>query len=272
VIVSEYRKDKRFSQSDVKKYLNLSPEHFFEQYRNKSAPTESMIFGAALHHKILESQSWSEFYCLDLWSKRRAGKDYTAHKKELAEDAEDRTIIKVGTEGANDKSFSTMSDIHSWILKYYPKLLSHAKNKNEHSLYGEINGVQVKGQMDIYREGIGILDLKFTEFNIDTDHKLNKLVIDGRFDIQAYMYIELVNQNYGLTVPFHFKVISWKDKPICMRTVEISWAKTPEILENAKMQVENALFEMEQYRNVEEFPLNKEIYIPRIPDYIYGEK
>jgi len=269
MIVSQYRADKRFSQSDVKNYLKLTPERFVYQYKNKKPPSDSMIFGAALHNFILERETFDEFYFVDTWKDRRAGKPYKDHQKMLEEEAGEKTILKLN----GDKSYNTMLAILDWIQgSSLAKTVNNPQNVPEHSLYGEINGVQVKGQLDIYRPGVGIIDLKFTEYPIDTTFQLNKIAVDGRFDIQAFCYIELVRQNYNVTVPFHFKIISWKEKPILTRTVEISWAKTPELLENARLQVETALFEMQQYRDVTEWEPNREIHLPTFPNYLYEEK
>jgi len=271
-IVSPYRADKRFSQSDVKNYLQLTPERFFYQYRNKKPATESMIFGAALHNFILEPDTFEESYFVDTWEDRRAGNAYKDHAKLMKEQAEGKDIIKLGKTDFKDKGYNTMLKLRDWMQgQPIGKTINHPQNVPEHSLYGEINGVQVKGQLDIWRQGVGIIDLKFTEFAIDRDHMLRKVAIDGRFDIQAYMYIELVKQNYGITVPFHFKVISWKEKPIVVRTIEISHAKTPELLENARVQVDNALFEMEAQRDKTEWEPDRSIYVPDFPQYLYGE-
>ena len=268
VIISKYRKDPRFSQSDVKKWIDLTPERFFYQKKNKKNPTEAMVFGAALHNFILEPETFEEFYFIDTWEDRRAGKAYKDHQKIVCEEAGERTVIKK----AGDKSYYRMIEILEWIKgSSLCKTLNNQDNLFEHSLFGEINGVQVKGQLDVYRKGVGIIDLKFTEKAIDKDYQLNKICVDGRYDIQAYMYIELVKQNYNINVPFHFKVISWKEKPILMRTVEISWAKTPELLQNAKDYVDNALFEMDQYKDVTEWEQDNSIYVPSFPDYLYGE-
>lgn len=273
MIISEYRADKRYSQSDVKQFLKLTPERFIYQYRNKKPPTESMIFGAALHNYILEPESFEEFYFIDPWRDRRAGKVYQDHAKLMAEEAGDRTILKLGGSDCTDKGFNSILSISDWIQGgSLAKTVNHPQNVPEHSLYGNINGVDVKGQLDIWREGVGIIDLKFTEYPIDTDHMLNKISVDGRFDLQAFFYIELVKQNYGITVPMIFRVISWKEKPILTRAVEISYAKTPELLENARMQVETSLFEMKQYRDVTEWEPDRNIYIPTFPQYLYGDK
>ena len=271
MIISEYRADKRFSQSDVKKFLELTPERFFYQYRNKKQPTEAMVFGAALHNYLLDPETFNDFYIVDTWDKRRAGKEFKAHQETMEEIAGARTILKLGGHEGTDKGFNTIQYLANFFKsKPIWRTITNEKNKNEHSLYGEINGVPVKGQLDIYREGVGIIDLKFTEKEIDKRHQLNRVVVDGRFDIQAFFYIELVKQNYGVTVPFHFKIISWKERPILFKTVEISYAKTPDILENAKMQVENSLFEMEQLRDKQIWEEDRNIVLPTFPDYLYS--
>ena len=227
----EYRSHKAVSQSNIKDWLKMTPATYKRSLETPREASEAMKFGCALHMGILEPQEFAKHYAISDWytfwedyegddkpkTSRRAGKVYEAWKAEFEAKAEGKEILA-------DKGVHSLEKIEEVkrFISMNTKVLHNPSNRYEVALFGDIDGSEVKGKIDILRldeEKGAIIDLKFTDQEISTDKDIERLFWNGRWDIQAAMYIELVRQNYDMTLPFIFVVVNKKSKDIEIRKV-----------------------------------------------------
>lgn len=94
-----------------------------------------------------------------------------------------------------------------------PVFMSYLDGAKQIVLTGELFGQKWKGMIDVLHDDM-IVDLKYMR-NIEPVYKDSQRVtfIQGYgYDIQAYVYKELVKQNFDKNLPFYFAVIT-KEEP-----------------------------------------------------------
>lgn len=94
-----------------------------------------------------------------------------------------------------------------------PVFMNYLDGAKQIVLTGELYGQKWKGMIDVLHDDM-IVDLKYMR-NIEPMYKDGQKVTFIRgygYDIQAYVYKELVKQNFGKNLPFYFAVIT-KEEP-----------------------------------------------------------
>ena len=298
-MITNYRAHPALSQSDVKNWMTMSPKEWKARSENKKV-TDSMIFGQAVHNYLLEPKLFHDRFVVEDWpqyfeksederirmelekgtdpsstkckrkSPIRRGKVFEAWKAEFQSKIKDKEIIPMTTGGSIDLGYQKVLKVSKYLKENFDSLFSE-QNQFELSLFGQREGVDVKGQLDIYRPEMGIIDLKFTGKDIVTEKDLNKLFFDGRWDIQAKMYIDLVKQNYGCEVPFLFLVVNHKKEEIQVRKILVDpqVEQCRELLDKAGHEIDRVLLEIRDSTEKNSFPdLSDVVHIPTRPRWL----
>lgn len=116
--------------------------------------------------------------------------------------------------------------------KKQPLIAKYLDGEKQKIFTGEIAGVPAKGKLDIYRKGECIVDLKYVA-SLRSPNLFENVVDYWNYTLQGAVYVELVRQNTGLTLPFYLILIT-KEKPAHFAVVELNQIDMDEELDKAK--------------------------------------
>jgi hypothetical protein len=176
---TQYRAHSAISQSDIK-LMARSIDHWCASRMESKEPTKAMQFGALVHTLALEPELFATNYLVVEKADKRL-----KEVKDLINLNPNKILI--------DESGLGEAQLAVQNLKNHPiagGLLEKATK--EEILFGEIEGVSVKGKLDLINKDC-IVDLKTTE-----DASAKNIYYSSRnygFDVQAAMYLELAKQN-----------------------------------------------------------------------------
>ena len=156
----QYRAHKAISQSNIKDWLKMTPAAYKRSLETPKEASEAMKFGCALHMGILEPQEFSKNYAISDWytyfeeytgddkpkTSRRAGKVYEAWKEQFEAKAEGKEILA----DKGPHSLEKIEEVKNF-LSMNTKVLHNPSNQYEVALFGNIDGSEVKGKIDILR-------------------------------------------------------------------------------------------------------------------------
>lgn len=278
----DYRQDPALSQSEAKELLK-SPAHYQARYGPNAEPfypTASMVFGSAVHHRILEPDTFADHWC----SKSEHGGEPTIPElKEL-----------LNSQGISFKSTAKKSDLlslafpdgvpvdkrcalseddwrhvhgvhaalrsHDYTGLWFDPGQSNYSKYNELSIYAKTHqGHLIKGRLDrahIEGDKITILDLKTTD-KVDARSFQRKLV-DLRYDLQASWYTRLASEAFA-SMEIEFIFVAVERKPpygICL------YRASESILDNGNRLMDKALNIFGERVAIDDWPA----YPPEIVD------
>lgn len=133
-----------------------------------------------------------------------------------------------------DKKYADIVQADEAIAKAkkQPLIVEYLSGEKQKIFAGEIAGVPVKGKLDIYKKGERIVDLKYVASHRSPN--LFENVVDyWNYTLQGAIYVELVRQNTGLTLPF-FLILITKEKPTHFAVVELDPFDMEKELDKAK--------------------------------------
>lgn len=117
-------------------------------------------------------------------------------------------------------------------VKKQPLIVEYLAGEKQKIFTGEIAGVPMKGKLDIYKKGKRIVDVKYVASHRSPN--LFENVVDyWNYTLQGAVYVELVRQNTGLTLPFYLILIT-KEKPAHFAVVELDQMDMDIELDKAK--------------------------------------
>jgi hypothetical protein len=103
--------------------------------------------------------------------------------------------------------------------KQQPLIVEYLEGEKQKIFTGVIDGVLFKGKLDIYKDGERIVDLKYVASHRSPN--LFENVVDyWNYTLQGAIYVELVRQNTGKTLPFYLILIT-KEKPAHFAVVKL---------------------------------------------------
>lgn len=210
--------------SRLKVLLDKTPAHLKAVYHPSESESECLIVGRAIHCLMLEPQGtfFKEFESLP------EGHGSTKEVKDAK-----KAIINSGKTPLSPKQYDLVFDLEMALRNNdtINDLLSEGEGEKE--LYANIEGVDCKGKLDWYRNGI-IVDLKTVQ-----DASANgfaKQCATYHYDFQAAFYSELARQN-GLKVNHFIFVAVEKTAPFLTAT----YIATPQVIENGTRKYKQAL-------------------------------
>lgn len=172
--------------------MSVCPQYFKWCEENPQEPSEDLVVGSAFHKLVLEPDTFdSEFVVMPIIDRRtKLGKDMYAQF--VQENSEKEIITQDQYEMICEMRDSVMSN------KYAKALL---KGNHEHSFYTQdkLTKEFIKARPDCYRsvqDRIVITDLKSCRSAITEDFMRD--VVKFSYDLQAYMYTEIVSNVMGI--------------------------------------------------------------------------
>lgn len=208
---ADYRKAQGLSQSSLKTFL-VSPAHYLASTEEVREPTKAMQLGTAFHAVMLQDNP-SDFYAVQKKVDGRT-KEGRAYNEQFALENAGKVIIN---EEEEHMLFSMKQSVMNHPLA--SKLASSITHR-ETALFGEYEGVKLKGLMDGYiaSEGI-IVDYKSCEDASPSGFR--KQIWDFRYDIQSIQYPWLV-RNAGLRCSDFYFICIEKKPPFAVGVYKIS--------------------------------------------------
>jgi hypothetical protein len=220
--VAEYRAAPGYSYSGLKAYLK-SPLHGLKQ----TSPSESaaMRFGTGVDMVLKGEQASVVVAPFDDFRTKEAKAWKEANIGSFIVSANDAASIGACAEAVNNHP--AVRELNLNYMASDPKL------------FGEIDGIKVKGMPDWAFGGM-IVDLKTTSGGVDAT-SFARTVDNFHYDMQAAMYVELVRQS-GEENPQFYWVAVESDNPYDVavyaatpRIIEVGRAKLNAALRNVKM-------------------------------------
>ena len=105
-------------------------------------------------------------------------------------------------------------------VKQQPLMMKYLDGEHQRMMIGEIDGLPFKIRMDTYKEGEFISDLKLMA-SCKSPNLYTPMLEYWGYTHQAAIYVEIVRQNTGKTLPFYF-VIATKENPTHLEVAHIS--------------------------------------------------
>ena len=214
----EYRKREGVSSSVLKKLL-VSEAHLDYVVRNGWPKTDATILGDAIHAYLLQPERFAYTRETELY--KRATGEFKAGDAKLDENGNPIQILvhaddsSLNIKGEQLKKFDAMIEAVNncpeamWILDH--------KYNVEQSFFGSYKGQLIKVRDDMmYKDDEGrvwIVDLKTvggTKEKPSSPEKFAYNMFDLGYDLQAYMYTELIKQEIPEVYGFKFLCIDAK--------------------------------------------------------------
>lgn len=193
-----------------------TPEKLKWAMENPEEPTPAMLFGAAAHKLFLEPDTFRNEYAISPVADKRTKEGKLIHQAFLAT-VEDKTVISA-------EDFSKATDMVR-VLNQTPfvkALLDDAAREATYTWTDEMTGEACKIRCDaikLMRDGTPlIIDYKTTA-DASTDGFTRKALSLG-YDLQAGMYADGVEQNYGGKARFVF-IAQEKVEPYAVNILEV---------------------------------------------------
>lgn len=221
--MSDYYSNQAANFSRLKILLDKTPAHLKAQ-QPVDSESKCLIIGRAIHCLMLEPQGtfFNQFIIApDVDKRTKEGKQIWV---DLAQSG--KTILS-----ADDADLVFDLEMALRNNDTINDLLSEGEGEKE--LYANIDGVDCKGKLDWYRNGI-ILDLKTVQDASASG--FGKQVATYHYDMQASLYSELARQN-GLKVNHFIFVCVEKTAPFLTAT----YIATPQVIENGTRKYQQAL-------------------------------
>ena len=118
------------------------------------------------------------------------------------------------------------------LVKKQPLMMHYLEGEHQKMMIGEIEGLPFKIRMDTYKEGEFISDLKYMA-SCKSPNLYTPMLEYWGYTWQSAIYVEIVRQNTGKTLPFYF-VIATKETPAHLEVAHISQYDLDEALEDIK--------------------------------------
>jgi hypothetical protein len=177
--------------------VHRSYAHYKYKQENKQEKTKAMIFGSAVHTKILEPELFNNDYVVAPEINRRT---------------KDGKLEWLAFETKNvGKEILTVDEMDT-ITAIYDKFNAHSTCKNlmegaqfELSGWFQLLGILGRFRPDIYKAGEFIADIKTTQ-----DASINEFrraIVKYSYDKQAAFYQDGIKSLTGLELPFYFIAI-----------------------------------------------------------------
>lgn len=208
----EYRAIEGVSSSVLKKLL-VSEAHLEYIIKNGWPKTDSLILGDAMHAKLLEPERFA--YTLETEYYKRATGDFKAGDPKLDEDGKPLQKLVHATDSSLDikgeqlKKFNAMCEAAANCTELQ-ELLANRYNV-ESSFFSEYEGQKVKVRCDCMVKDdqgrVWIVDLKTVGGQKDMPSAPEKFaynMFDLGYDLQAYMYTEVIKQEIPEVYGFKF--------------------------------------------------------------------
>lgn len=140
------------------------------------------------------------------------------------------------------------------LIEKQPLMMKYLSGTHQKIMTGEIAGTPFKIRMDSYKPNKFICDLKYMR-SLRSPNLFEPMIKYWRYDIQAAIYVEIVRQNTGKTLPFIFAVAT-KETPAHLELGYIN-----------NLNLENALEEVKQFAPIYQKIKNGEIQPERCEAY-----
>lgn len=234
---TEYRKAEGISQTQVNYFLK-SPALYEAMLTKKVEPTPAMILGSYFD-SLLTGEDVDRFYVAQLDGRTKEGK---AEREAKA----GKTIL----------SKADAEDCQRWAECTMLAAPQYINAEVQVALFGEIDGVKVKGKLDAICDGT-IVDYKLLADA--SPEKFGRICVEG-YDIQAAMYQTLYGQSEGITsidelceIPFVFVCQEKHDLGITPKFTglyRLNWST----LYAAHNTLRRALAQIKTYESMQVFP------------------
>lgn len=186
---ADYRKEQGLS-ATMLKTLQKSPFHLRHQLDNPTEPTDEMVFGTAVHTKLLEPHRFAEMFVQSPKFDRRTTAGKEAAAKFEAENA--------GKHRLDPDEILMLDTMTSNVEEAYGPILSASQKEVSVFAKDPDFDIVLKGRMDLYCEANKtIYDIKTCQ-----DCSYNAFVRDvfkGSYALQAYHYL-FISRLAGLEV------------------------------------------------------------------------
>ena len=213
----EYR-DRQGVSSSVLKKLLVSEAHLAQVLENGWKKTDATVLGDAMHCFLLEPARFDKEYKIETETYKRATGDFKVGDPKLDEDGTPlQRIVSAEDEikGEQIKKFFAMVRAYCEC----PEAQEIIKNREnvEASFFGEYKGQPIKVRCDMmYRDKDGklwICDIKTVGGLADKPsdpENFSRQMFDFGYDLQCYMYTELIKQQIPDVYGFKFICIDAK--------------------------------------------------------------
>lgn len=207
---SVYRSIDRLSYSSLKD-LFVSFEYFKYRQEHKTEPTKDMIFGSALHHMVLGTESQVKLL-------PSGSANSNKYKEELA------TLRSQADEGdvfISEEEYEILQIMQTRTFNHSIAGPMFRTSEKEVALFFSVNGIDLKAKLDMLdqffigdpktwtpRPGQTIADFIYT-------------IRSFKYHLQAACYVEAAKQNGYPELPF-YNIVFVKQKPYPVYVVEMS--------------------------------------------------
>lgn len=216
----EYRKKEGVSSSVLKKLL-ISDAHYQYVLDHGWPHTDATTLGDAIHAYFLEPERFNGMYTKEIEVYKRATGDFKAGDPKLDDEGKPLTQLthasdsSMNIKGEQYKKFVEMVDaVHNC-----PEAMLILNNREnvEASFFGKYKDLPVKVRCDcMYRDVNGklwVVDLKTVGGMKDRPSDPQNFaydMYDRGYDLQAYMYVELIKETFPDVYGFKFICIDAK--------------------------------------------------------------
>lgn len=186
---SAYRKIQGLS-ATMLKTLQRSPYHLWDSLQNPSEPTPEMLFGTAVHTKLLEPHRFSEMFVESPKFDRRTTAGKEAAAKFEAENG--------GKHRLDPDDMAMLNAMVANVEETYGHIIATCEKEMSIVVDDPEFPIQLKGRFDLYDEKNGIIyDLKTC---VDCSYNsFSRDVYKGSYQLQAFHY-EFIALQAGLPV------------------------------------------------------------------------
>lgn len=217
---AEYRQREGVSSSVLKKLL-VSEAHLAYVLENGWQQTDATILGDAIHAYFLEPKRFNDTYVRETDVYKRATGDFKAGDPKLDENGKPveklccESDSSLDIKGEQLKKFDTMVK----AVENCPEAMEIINNRFnvEASFFGEYKGQKIKVRDDMmYKDKDGhvwIVDLKTVGGLADkpsSPENFSRQMFDFGYDLQSYMYTELIKEEIPEVYGFKFICIDAK--------------------------------------------------------------
>jgi exodeoxyribonuclease VIII len=251
---AEYHEHPAVSKSDLD-LINRSPLHYISAKKQPKEQTEALLFGSAVHKKVLEPEDFDNEFAVAPECDRRTAKG-KSEWKEFLESAGNKGILSA-------ELYAKVLNVSNAVAEnpIVQKLLKGGKA--EQSYFWNECGVECKCRPDYIKNDI-LIDLKTTQ-NASPE-AFTKSAFDYRYHVQAWWYLHGLQQ-CGIDVKNFIFIAVEKTPPyaVCV------YAADDLMLELGKMQaLENLRTYAECLNSGEWFGYEKEpqLHSLSLPDWI----
>ena len=225
-----YREHPAHNYSALKTLVTGTPAEYKHALANPWQGSDAADHGTIVHAMFLEGRDMSELaVVIPSGSPKKPTRAQINAKKPSTETLEAIAFWESANPGGKliELSMDESSHINGAVDRldrnqWLAELLDGAKT--EWAIYGEINGVQCKALVDLYKSK-QIVDLKTTSKPVNA-RQFVKSVNDMHYDLQVALYSELVRINEGLSTPplWHWAVVSMTPPyTLALWECDISW-------------------------------------------------